>query len=455
MSGPKVVRIVTREEIVAVCEGLLAQLDAALEEWIRVGRRNETLADAEITASRARRDGLRRLLAEDRFLELQKAAPAEIAFLANDQQARLTRAAAVRAEARSAARRTGAVCSSILSALDRAGADVPADLRRELEEGAAGRADGTAAVTKGFRLLSAREAPMVTEHQRRLASAHKGVDDRQGYDEWLASQPKSAEDEDVARLDSRIAELAVLLGDAATAAFEDRLRKVASDASSRRSMLVDALQADLAHAVFHARERRVLETRLRLLAAELTQAASEPCEALARSIAGALDGPSESLLLLEKEGRELLGRVRSEAAAEARRRAVLRGLVDLGYQVSEGLETAWAKDGRVVLRRPSQPGYGVELAGKGDLARVQMRAVAIRDAAGGGDTDRDRDAETLFCGDVARLSEQFAAAGGDVVIERALPIGAAPLKVVTDETGALENAGRAELLSAPRKRTIR
>lgn len=48
MSGPKVVRIVTRGELLAFCEGILARLDAAVEEWIKIGRRNDTLTEAEV-----------------------------------------------------------------------------------------------------------------------------------------------------------------------------------------------------------------------------------------------------------------------------------------------------------------------------------------------------------------------------------------------------------------------
>lgn len=40
MSGPKVIRIVTREEILEICRGQLARVDAALEHWTRIGRRN-------------------------------------------------------------------------------------------------------------------------------------------------------------------------------------------------------------------------------------------------------------------------------------------------------------------------------------------------------------------------------------------------------------------------------
>ncbi|BBI42545.1 hypothetical protein ALP64_204920 [Pseudomonas syringae pv. actinidiae] len=33
MSGPKVVRIVTREEIIAICEGHLQRLERAVNRW--------------------------------------------------------------------------------------------------------------------------------------------------------------------------------------------------------------------------------------------------------------------------------------------------------------------------------------------------------------------------------------------------------------------------------------
>src|SRR4051812_5467200 len=106
MSGPKVVRIITREEIIAICEGHLARLRIAVEEWIKIGRRNDTLTDGEISATLARQGTLRRMLSQDRFAELQKAVPDEINFLRADQEERLVRAATARAKARTAERQT-------------------------------------------------------------------------------------------------------------------------------------------------------------------------------------------------------------------------------------------------------------------------------------------------------------------------------------------------------------
>ena len=75
MSGPKVVRIVTREEILEICLEHLAQVEAALAEWERIGSRNNVI-DAQ---DRARRAGefkqLKELIEKDRFMELQKRAP--------------------------------------------------------------------------------------------------------------------------------------------------------------------------------------------------------------------------------------------------------------------------------------------------------------------------------------------------------------------------------------------
>ena len=48
-------------------------------------------------------------------------------------------------------------------------------------------------------------------------------------------------------------------------------------------------------------------------------------------------------------------------AATARRRAVLGGLAKLGYEVRETMATAWANDGRLVLRKPNANDYGIEL----------------------------------------------------------------------------------------------
>lgn len=192
-----------------------------------------------------------------------------------------------------------------------------------------------------------------------------------------------------------------------------------------------------------------------MLAAELAQLASARSTEISGSIVARIDGSSDLLVTLEKEAMVELARIREEAAGQSRRQAVLRGLTDLGYQASEGMETAWVRDGKVVIKRPSQPGYGVELGGRGDSGRVQMRTVAIRNANIPVDAAGDRDAETIFCGDVAKLKAQFAEAGGEIVIERASSIGATPLRIVASASDATDDETQEYQTQDVKQRTIR
>jgi hypothetical protein len=119
-------------------------------------------------------------------------------------------------------------------------------------------------------------------------------------------------------------------------------------------------------------------------------------------------------------------------AAEERRRAVLEGLASLGYEVSEGMMTAWVSGGRIVLRKPANPGYGVELSGGSQTDVMQVRAVGLGNPADPRDAGRDKDMETIWCGEFERLQSLVAQAGGNVFIESARPAGQYPLKVVAD-----------------------
>lgn len=428
MSGPKVVRIVTREEIIAICEGHLARAEAALAEWICIGRRNDSVTEAEIAAAKARLDRLRQLLTTDRFADLQKQVPQEIAFLHDDQQARLTKIAAAAAEARSAERRQAQAVGALLSALRRAGKPLDPALEESLERAASGKADPRA-IAEGFALLSAGPDDK-DEERRELAQRLKTGKDQRSLAEWVAAQPKPPADLALMRLERGLAELATIVGPDVSAALESRLNAVVAETSvTRRSLMLDSVEMDLGRTLAEARNRNALAEQLRLTLAELAQSGSAAHSELARKMEGA---DAAALTELHAEAKRVLAREREILGAAARRAAVLKSLTSLGYEVSEGLATAWVDEGRVVLRKAARPDYGVEISGDMATARVQMRAVAFTDGLAGPDPTRDKDAETLWCGDVAALQAKLTDAGGGLVIERALPVGASPLKRLLD-----------------------
>jgi hypothetical protein len=151
---------------------------------------------------------------------------------------------------------------------------------------------------------------------------------------------------------------------------------------------------------------------------------SEISQALAQPAGNVLDLVKRADFLIESEVHVM--------AAEERRRAVLEGLASLGYEVSEGMATAWVDGGRVVLRKAASPGYGIELSGGSQSDVLQVRAVSIGNPAEARDTSRDRDMETIWCGEFHRLQSLVAKSGGTLSIESARPIGQFPLKVVLD-----------------------
>jgi hypothetical protein len=74
----------------------------------------------------------------------------------------------------------------------------------------------------------------------------------------------------------------------------------------------------------------------------------------------------------------------SLSGAYSHRSAVLEGLAGLGYEVTEGMSTAWVNGGRVVLRKAASPGYGVELSGdlSPNFCKLERLRSAIRPKRG-------------------------------------------------------------------------
>ena len=438
MSGPKVVRIVTREEILEICHGMLARVDAALAEWTRIGRRNDCIDDDALTAAKRRRDALAALIATDRFMDLQKQAPIEEAFLRDDVQVRLAKVAAEQAAARSRDRREREAAASLLRTLRHGGYPLDQDLERGLERGDA------AALADGFKVLAQRSTGPTAS--RSLADRLRGDEAPASFADWLAARPATDADPAVTRIEARIAELRPYVDEATSAAWGARLDEALGAEPARRGLLLDGLGVATGRELTEARARAAAAMDLELVAAELRAAGMDT-----KVMTVGLEALSAAAIATRiKDGRAALEAHRQARASAARRAAVLEGLNGLGYEVTEGMRTTWAQDGRLVVRSANRPDYGVEVSAAGE--RMQMRPVAFDAGGVGPDPSRDRDAETLWCGDVSALQASLGDAGGGLVIEKALPIGATPLKRIVVAAVEATTAAAAPVL---RERTIR
>jgi len=445
MSGPKVIRVVTMQELVARCEAHLRRLDSAIAEWTKACERagaTDPKADEAVTV---RRYELRQMLKEGRFTEIQKQVPAEISFLRSDVQTRIERAAAAAAQAIWNRRRTSRTARILLEALERSDRVVPSDLRHDLE--AAEVKDS--AVARAFALLS---PPVVgevaTDRQRELASELGRDEKRVTFADWMAHQPVGEEREPDLRIERHLAELPSLGIDPSP--FSARATALSSEPPSRYTLLADSLLIELAQAVREGREKALRLSEMRERSAELALYDSTVARSLRGRIEAAVakaDISAASALIAEADG--LAEEEMRFLAADARRRAVLNGLASLGYEVNEGMATAWVQDGQIVLRKAANPDYGVELGGGTKSDRLQVRAVTFGSPTSPRNTTRDTDAEAAWCSEFERLRTLVSSSGGGIEIEHALPVGAIPLKLVNATVVEVPDAARAPRTLGP------
>jgi hypothetical protein len=130
---------------------------------------------------------------------------------------------------------------------------------------------------------------------------------------------------------------------------------------------------------------------------------------------------------------------------EQRRRALVESVRSLGYETSEGMETALVQGGRLVLRRPGEEEYAVELVTDPALNQVQTALVRYAETAEMTEQQkrRDREREEHWCEDHAQLREAMAARGFESQFKMRLRPGEHPVKVVVDQARSAAARGRA------------
>lgn len=436
MSGPKVVRIVTREEVEAICRQHLAIVEHAAAELRGCAKRHDALGDSVIQHLDARIQQLRRMFEEDRWVELQKQAPVTVAFLKVETQRIQAEAIAAAEAARSKRRRVADAASTILAAMEASGVQASPELRMiRTRANIADEAELRAmeqVVSENYASLTAqRHKPATTREQHELAR-RLGADERvQNFSEWLAAQAPAATKPD-SRLDALMAEIETLDDADIVQPFRDRAAAIAAESSlQRRSLLTDSLILDLSERSRRRRADEAARGKLRDLHAALGTLSTPEAQAMEGEIASVLQSGSlagaDDLIV---RARKVVDGAMAKLAADARRRAILGGLAKLGYEVQENMSTAWAQDGRLVVRKPNTTDYGVELGASPDVSRLQVCVVGAERPSAARDASRDRDMETIWCSEFAQLQQLLAETGGEVLLERSVEPGVKPVKTI-------------------------
>jgi hypothetical protein len=436
MSGPKVVRVVTREELEAISRREIAVATAAANELLRAYRKANRLTN-EVEKEVADQLGrLETLKDRGQFAEVQRQAPQAAAFL-RSEAARISQEAIAAAEsAIRRRRRVGESARSLVRALEVAGRPVPAELLGvEAKTDAAGAGEMKsleAIVDSGLRLLvqgGGSGLDMIGAEAIGLASRLSKSEQGLTLDSWVAAH--ASESPASERLDNTLAVIETLGAPVLIESYRERARSIGAAAFEKQPLLIDSLLLEASRDARRVREEAGIRARLMEAAAALDTVGTAPAtvhaDLIRQRVAAATYADADDLLL---KAASLSEHELSAAAAEARRNAVLSGLAALGYEVREGMATAWVREGRLVVRKPGSTDYGVEIGAPVDVSRLQVRLVGSDRPASPRNTDRDHDQEVAWCSEFGDLQKLVRDAGAALTIERAAEAGAQPVKTI-------------------------
>lgn len=440
MSGPKVLHVVPREVILQRCEAALAKLDFAIASWRRALERNELASDAALSEITARRRRLDHWMRQERFDDVERHAALEVEGLSDDLERRLAEKYSAEAESKRAERGVRQTARVLLAQAETRGRSFPENVKAMLEAGRDGKpvavTELSSAVNQAFLYLAdAQSQQERSAEQEHMLQALGAGESRLSLANWLtANGLAEAEEPRFETLDRQLAQLAAFAESGAVVPFSQRLEVARAETDrSRQGLLLDALGLDLAAAIRAQREladfQRELDT-LRAEASSLGQLEAHQAAITAIAMQLSQGQTTEARAALAAMAEELQANAKRKAA-EAGRAAVLRGLKELGYEVREGMATAWAKEGKLVLRNPKHSGYGIEFGGRGESGRVQARAVAFGSRLQA--PEADKEAEARFCGNLRQLQDLLTQSGSSLNIERAIPVGTQAVKRILDE----------------------
>lgn len=266
---------------------------------------------------------------------------------------------------------------------------------------------------------------------RELAAAYADSEAHAGS----SAVPEAPREVDELRLErcwSLLGELALTEDAETVAGWQQQVHDLATALPGERAMLLDSLGLQLTSHLRARREQQAAVAAVQATLAELETLTVPEAETWRTQLRAALLPPvaAEAARTLTAAARTWLTAAHARADANAQRIAVLRALTELGYEVSEGMATAWTEQGRVVVHKPEDPVYGVEFSAPAAGTAFQTRVVAKGDAAQRS-RQRDREVETTWCSEFARLQALLTAEGFQARLAQAHAPGTVPIKSVS------------------------
>lgn len=438
MSGPKIIEVVSVEEAIAECRTHLADIDAAIKEWVRVAARNNIDSAPNQDRLQSKRTEILRLLNAGNYLAVQKQAPEVVEWIEQDLSELVEQQYMQQYAKQSKRRGLQQAAMSVMANCRSAKISLSEEVAHTLAN--AGSDEQTSndqlqsAISVAMHALADADCRTKSERQQELVGEIGKIGESLSLDEWLARVADDDKDERLAKVEQQIAQLAGVESGEIISRFSSRLDAIRiAPTQVARNMLIESISVDLAAA---RKEASVLVGVRRALIHEKADAETVGDFELHRQAFESIEASFETRNL--KHAAEQLEQLKQarlaqkkERNARAGRTAILQGLRELGYEVREGMSTSWALQKRLTIRNKAKPGVALELAGNAIDGRIQARMVAVQGLSR--NPQSDKQVEEQWCNELDSLQRQLTAGGSNLAIVKAVAAGVHPLKIVPNQ----------------------
>jgi hypothetical protein len=242
-----------------------------------------------------------------------------------------------------------------------------------------------------------------------------------------------------AKLDLLLAEMAMLQDTAGWTGIlqkADTIRKESS--AERRRGLYESLVLECDSRLRNLREFKSWQTELH----QLIDSAAACHSAAIDEVVADLEkmeriGQVRDLSAVSKLLKEAKAATEKQAEREQKRQAILQTLEELGYEVVDGMERGFVSAGKIVMQKPGQSEYAVEVVTNADLSVMQTAMIRYSEGAETTEQQRLRDCEQeeAWCGDHERIRAKLAQQGFATDFRLKIPAGQHPVKMVQPVEG--------------------
>jgi len=439
MSGPKVVRIVTEEEKLAICSSQMAMLRSSMEQLLSWLEKKEMLTTEIEDLFGEKLSRYQKFAIPDNYRALPVKIANEIEFVKSEKRRYGNILAEKKSNELGRKRNLAESIKTLKLLYERLMIDFSVELPSysriklmndievtELEK----------SVALEFRNLakergSAIEGDELSVEQLSLIERLKSNDEIEFIHNW-----KNRKNVNV-NLEEKKSRLDLLLGEIETIScdpdnknrFLSRVDSICEEVSDKRkSALIDSLVIELAEFVRSSVEVDYLVDKLYLLKVQAESLERQALAPLVIQIDKAIKSLDVTVLTkMEEHAKNLIQAEMQKHASEAGRKVLIKGLRSLGYSVNEQMQTALVENGQLVVRKNYYSDYGVEVRGVANTGKLQVRLVSPVSDAERRKRD-DIEAEEKWCSDFSSLRKQLSDEGIEISFEMAMKPGESLVK---------------------------